>query len=209
MILYVNGDSNGAGAELSDQSYSWASLLSKRLELQLLNQSKSGGSNPRILRTTQDYITNSQDAFVVIGWTGWEREEWQMGHAYYDVNSGGHDKLPPYLKLKYKSWVVEQTQEERIRKQKDTHEQIYKLHQQLTTSNIPHLFFNALMHFSDVDKEFDWGNNYLNPYSGSSTYYLYLKNAGFVPTALYHHLEAAHAAWADVLYDHIQTNKLL
>jgi hypothetical protein len=211
MILYVNGDSNSIGAEIKDKTHAWPYLLAKQLRLTLVNDAKVGGSNPRILRTVSNFTThtNTKDMFVVIGWTSWEREEWQQGNVYYDVNAGGHDNLPPDLELKYKIWVTEQNQNARDYKSQVTHEHIHKLHRHYREKNIPHLFFNALMPFCHSGKHLDWHNNFLGPYDNDLSYYWYLKKAGFIPTALNHHTESAQAEWANVLYKHIQENKLL
>jgi hypothetical protein len=211
MILYVNGDSNSSGAELDNLAQSWPCLLAKQLGLTLVNEAKSGGSNPRILRTADNFTThtNTKNIFVVIGWTSWEREEWQHGSMYYDVNAGGHDNLPSDLKLKYKIWVTDQTQETRESKSQVTHEHIHKLHCHYKEKNIPHLFFNALMPFLHSGKQLDWHNNFLGPYDNDLSYYWYLKNHGWETTKNNHHLNNAQAIWADVLYNYIQENKLL
>lgn len=211
MILYVNGDSNSAGAELNDPTQAWPCLLAKQLGLTLVNNAKSGGSNPRILRTIDNFTTHAdtKDVFVVIGWTSWEREEWQQGNVYYDVNAGGHDNLPPDLELKYKNWVVEQNQQTRESKSQATHEHIHKLHLHCKEKNIPHLFFNALMPFLHAGKQHDWHDNFLGPYDNDLSYYWYLKNHGWKPTTNNHYTDQAQQVWADVLYNYIQENKLL
>jgi hypothetical protein len=211
MMLYVNGDSNSAGVEVKDPAKSWPHLLAKRLGLILVNDSKSGGSNPRILRTVGNFTshTNLRDVFVIIGWTSWEREEWQKGNVYYDVNAGGHDNLPPDLELKYKTWVVDQNQEARESKSQVTHEHIHKLHRHYKEKNVRHLFFNAVMPFLHAGKHHDWHGNFLGPYDNDLSYYWYLKNHGYKPTKNNHHTDKAQQVWADVLYDYIQENKLL
>jgi hypothetical protein len=211
MILYVNGDSHSIGVELKDPTQAWPCLLANRLGLPLVNDAKSGGSNPRILRTVSNFTTNSdlQDIFVIIGWTSWEREEWQQGNVYYDVNSGGHDTLPPDLELKYKTWVVAQNQKTREAKSQATHEYIHKLHCHYKEKNIRHLFFNAVMPFLSSEKQHDWHNNFLGPYDNDSSYYWHLKNRGYTPTKDYHHNSKAQQVWADVLYNYIQEHNLL
>jgi hypothetical protein len=211
MILYVNGDSHSAGAELDDPAQAWPRLLTSRLGLRLVNNAKQGGSNPRILRTASNFIAqaNLKDIFVIIGWTSWEREEWQKGNSYYDVNAGGHDSLPPDLAQKYKTWVIDQNQATREFKSQSTHEHIYKLHCHYKENNVRHLFFNAVMPFLHAGKQYDWHGNFLGPYENDLSYYWYLKKAGYTHTKLNHYPETAQAQWADVLYKYIQENKLL
>jgi hypothetical protein len=153
MILYVNGDSNSAGAELLDKKLSWPALLAQRLNFQLLNLAQSGASNDRILRTTQEFLnTNTKNIFVIIGWTSWEREEWLYQNNYYDVNASGYQHLPEGIIQQYKQWVTQQNDLARKTKSKQHHERIYELHQKLTQKQIPHLFFNALMPFQHPDQ---------------------------------------------------------
>jgi hypothetical protein len=211
MILYVNGDSNSTGAETADVTQSWPKLLAKKLNLHLVNEAKGGGSNPRILRSTDNFIahSNHRDIFVIIGWTSWEREEWQLGANYYDVNAGGHDVLPAELKEKYKIWVINQNQEAQQIKSQITHEHIHKLHRYYKEKGISHLFFNALMPFLHSGKQYDWHKNFLGPYENDLSYYWYLKKAGYKPTVNNHYTEPAQAVWAEVLYNYIQEHRLL
>ncbi len=97
MILYVNGDSHAAGAEINN-SYcsanddpvihddrgphpdnipdSFGYLLAKQSNCEFKTDARSGCSNDRILRTTRDFLnTNNKDVFVLIGWTTFERKE--------------------------------------------------------------------------------------------------------------------------------------
>jgi hypothetical protein len=213
VILYVNGDSNSNGAECTDTTKSWPALLSKKINCTLINEAKSGTSNPRIMRVASNALANSdKNTIAVIGWTSWEREEWVHNNQYFDVNSGGHDTLPPELEERYKQWVTMQGIDEQSRKSKSMHEQIHRLHRSLKDRRIPHVFFNALMPFQHnlIDPNHkNWGNNYLGPYDNELSYYWYLKNHGWKPTDNNHYIENAQAVWADVLYNYIQENKLL
>lgn len=213
MILYINGDSNSNGTECRDLSQSWPHILANRLGFTLINEAKSGTSNPRIMRVTSNTLARSdKNTFAIIGWTSWEREEWEFNGQYYDVNAGGHDALPSNLQEKYKRWVTEQGPDQQAYKSKIMHEQLHRLHRSLKDRRIPHLFFNALMPFQHnlldpVHK--DWGKNYLGPYDNDLSYYWYLKNHGFKLTKNNHFLEDAQTAWADVLYTYIKERELV
>lgn len=213
MLLYVNGDSNSNGAEIKNLEHSWPAILAKRLNFKLVNEAKSGTSNPRILRTSSNTIAHSdKNTFVIIGWTSWEREEWLHHGQYYDVNAGGHDTLPQDLEERYKQWVIKQGPEEQSIKSQQMHQQIHRLHRSLLDRRIPHLFFNALMPFQHnlLDPtRLEWHKNYLDPYDNNLTYYRYLINLGFNPTKHNHHLESAQQAWADFLYDYITQKELV
>lgn len=213
MIFYVNGDSNSNGSECKDLDTSWPNLLAKRLGFALVNEAKSGTSNPGIMRVASQALAHSnQKTFVIIGWTSWEREEWLHRGQYYDVNAGGHNTLPNELHEEYKQWVTLQGPNQQAIKSRSMHEQIHRLHRSLLDRRIPHLFFNALMPFQHnlldpVHK--DWGKNYLGPYDNELSYYWYLKNHGWHPTDNNHYADDAQWVWAEVLYNYIQENKLV
>ena len=119
MILYVNGDSNSTVVK---HVAGWPTILQNYFNCNLINQALSGGSNPRILRTTVDFFDQvkdtARDHFVIIGWTSWEREEWEYDGRYYQVNASGSNIVPDELKEKYISWVELNTlsTEEDVRK---------------------------------------------------------------------------------------------
>jgi hypothetical protein len=215
MILYVNGDSNSAGTEV-DIKQSWPRLLQQKLGFNLINQARSGDSNPGILRTTRDFLnrTETENMLVIIGWTSWEREEWKYDGSYYSVNASGKDSVPPELVDSYKNWVLEQDDSARFKKSKILHQEIFELHQTLQAKKIPHLFFNALMPFqhetlTDNSSKFNWGTNYLEPYNNDYAYYWFLKQQGYEPTAGNHYREPAQRCWADFLYNYIQQHQII
>lgn len=225
MILYVNGDSNSAGEELKNSKDSWPELLADRLNATLINKSTSGSSNSRILRTVKQDITdiNNRDILVIIGWTSWEREEWEYQGQYYQVNASGADYVPQELQARYKLWVTDQDSKQQALKSQIQHEQIYDLHQDLTAHQIPHLFFNALMPFQHNltnpihqawSKDYypvynDWKNNYLGPYENNLSYYWHLKQSGFTPTNNNHYKEDGQKYWSNFLFNQIQERQLI
>ena len=107
MFLYVNGCSFTYGYELADDSltrecidneyrlkYSWSGRLQNMLHFEdFFNDSKPGGSNDRILRTTFDWVlTNwlnrgkdSKDLFVIIGWSEVMRREFYINGAWRQI----------------------------------------------------------------------------------------------------------------------------
>lgn len=209
MILYVNGDSHSRGNNVKDNIKTFASLLSRALDFKLVNSAKSGASNDRIIRTTCNYLADNRPDLVIIGWSTWEREEWEHQGQFYDVNSSGHDQLPELLVTQYKHWVTEQTPDTLIEKSQQIHEKIYKLHCTLNEKQIPHVFFNCMYNFFEIKNQHDWNNSYVGPYKNDSSYYWYLKNQNFVTDDWYHYDEDGHQAWADFLIDYIKENKLL
>jgi hypothetical protein len=173
MILYVNGDSNSAGAEAinpyafaEDDPLYWAlgrkphpdnlrvsygCIIANYLNAVLECGAESASSNQRIMRTTNEYLqTEPKPDMIIIGWSTWEREEWFHDGVYYQVTGGGTDTVPNVLKDQYKNWVIKQDYIERERKLLEWHDKIYKFHIDLEQKDIPHVFFNAYSDFSQI-----------------------------------------------------------
>ena len=223
MILYVNGDSNSAGAEAvnsycfaEDDPLYWglgrqphpdnlrvsygcelANLMGAVLEC----GAESASSNARIIRTTQEYLKEHTPDLIIIGWSTWEREEWwdEDSQRYWQVSAGGvgHD-WPDVIKDRYKDYIANIDYQFAI---DQTHSKIHELHRDLIKKDINHLFFNCFEPFSNVPN-FDWSNCYIGPYDPTLTYYNWLTARGFktVRPDSYHFGPDAHVAWAKFLY---------
>ena len=132
MILYVNGDSHAAAAECVN-SHAWACddglywglgqqphpdnlrasfgcELANHLDAVLVCDAQAGGSNDRIIRTTQQWINDNpdtlEDTFMLIQWSTWEREEWFYDNTWWQVNASGIDQVPQPLQEKYRHYIV-------------------------------------------------------------------------------------------------------
>ena len=179
MILYVNGDSHGAGAELAcirngvllefddTQQYqptqgsqnlqtecvkrSYGQLLANHLGAELVCEAESGGSNARTLRVTREYLKNNQPDLLVIGWSPFEREEWWHNGVAYQVTGGGVKSVPAELADGYKQWVIDNSTPSTINaKTVALHQEIFDFHQELLDLDIPHVFFNTFNSFEFV-----------------------------------------------------------
>lgn len=230
-VLYVNGDSNSAGAEavnsysfaIDDPLYwalgrqphpdnlqvSYGCELANMMGYTLECDAESASSNARIVRTTYEQLTGVQGMItrkpdlIVIGWSTWEREEWWDAETnrYWQVNAGGIGHDWPY-NIK--------AQYKNYIANIDMHEamanasyRIWGLHQRLLDKKINHLFFNCFEPLSGVI-EHDWSGCYLNPYDPKYTYYNWLKENGFTTVnGGYHFGPDAHRAWAKFLYQTI------
>lgn len=237
MILYTNGCSHVAAGEAlntacfaeDDSRYfylkrkphpenlavSFSAVLAKLLQARLYCDAESAASNDRILRTTREFLKGhyrekvQEDVFVLIGWTTWEREEWQHEGEYYQVNSSGLDRLPEPLQLKYKQWIID-TATNWYAHQHKWHQKVWDLHLELNEQNIKHLFFNSHIAFSLINDRKDWGHNYLNPYEENQTYFNLLNTKGFKvrPSVAAeagggHYMSDGHQAWAHHLLPHL------
>ena len=166
MIIYVNGDSHSAGAELvkdycfaqDDKKYchlgrlphpeavplTFTACLAYKLGCEYVLDAQSASSNDRILRRTLSYLEDNTNAFVIVGWTTWEREEVWYNDRYYQLTASGTDSVPAELEQEYKDWVAEQTNDTLRVKQEYWHNKIYNFHIDLQQKQIQHLFFNSM-----------------------------------------------------------------
>jgi hypothetical protein len=197
---------------------SFGVVAAKKLGWDWINQAESGSSNNRIIRTTEIFLETASinDLVILIGWTTWEREEWLHNDVYYQVNASGKDQVPPELRDKYKQWVVAQGEVERERKMLEWHKCIHQFHMSLRSRGIRHLFFNTYSNFALIERnhisnnhinpgQYDWHNNYIDPYNQNSTYYYWLENLGYqtVAEGNYHYGKEAHAKWAEYLVTYL------
>ena len=209
MILYVNGDSHsqGMGVHLHE---SYPVIVAKEFGLDIVNEAQTGASNARILRTSKEYLASQQTPdLVIIGWSTWEREEWQYENTYFNVNSSGHDPLPKILEHSYKKWVIEQTPEILNKKSLHWHKEIFQFHKELLQKNIKHVFFNCMYNFFQIKDKLDWDINFIGPYDNDSSYYWWLTQQGYESDKWYHFRASGHQAWGDRLISYIKEHKLL
>lgn len=230
MILYVNGDSNTAAGEAvndycfaqDDSKYhdygrvphpdnlavSWGQNLANKLDYSFYCDAESASSNQRIIRTTLDYLNNHKTpSLIVIGWSTWEREEWEHDGIWWQVNAGGiGDDWPDTIKQRYKNWVVNLDYQTRMNHQ---HRELHNFHTLLEHRGIPHYFFTCYEPFTKLE-QLDWNGCYLEPYNHNYTFYSWCQNQGFEPVKpnSYHFGADAHATWAEFLYTKITESGL-
>lgn len=174
MIVYVNGDSHSAGAEVANpycfaeddplywglgrrphpdnERASYGCLLANHLFAVLHCDAESASSNDRIIRTTREYLNNmDKPDIVIIGWATWEREEWLHDGKYYQVTASGSDTVPPELETRYKKWVIEQSASDVINQRTiDAHATIYNFHKELEGQEVKHIFFSTFHSFANI-----------------------------------------------------------
>ena len=239
MILYINGDSHAAGAEAGsphgwaeddgrfwkqgrhphpdNEKVSFGAVLSDLLGCERINQSQSGGSNPRIVRTTTEWIEANRDrladTFMLIQWSTWEREEWFHDGTWYQVNASGVDHVPPELEQRYRQYIMDINYHVCTRQSHDT---IWRFHQYLNSLGIKHLFFNGNSTFSDLAVQMvpdcrDWNHCYLDPYVKESSYNSVLLSNEFRYSnpKSYHFGKDAHCFWGKYLLQYIKQHQLM
>ena len=238
MILYVNGDSHAAGAEINN-SYCFAAdgptihndksphtdniklsfgyLLAEKLGHEFVTDAISGASNDRILRTTKEYLAkNNHNVFVLIGWSTTDRKEFLIDGEYHCFSPGYYTNN---LKLKhhFKKYILSLDHNTAMKQNYFWHEKIYNFHLELNQNNIPHLFFNTFSVFNSEDHPsyqkifYNWSQKMIGPYKDNETYYGWLKNNGYntVHKKSYHFGADAHKRWADRLYNWLTQHQLL
>ena len=170
-MIYVNGDSHSAGADIipgicfadDDPRFlaygrrphpeaiveTYGYKIAQTFNQGFFCDAESGSSNYRIIRTTRDFIEQTKDTSrinIIIGWTSWEREEWQdpdHRETYYQVTASGTDSVAPFMQEEYKRWVIRQTPEELKRKKEKWQKTINEFSNELTEQNINHYFFHV------------------------------------------------------------------
>ena len=236
MILYVNGDSHTAAAEAvnahafaeddpllphlgrlphpDNLRVSWGRLLADTLKSHFKCDAESAASNSRILRTTRawmDSVTHdAREIIMVIQWSTWERREWYIDGRYYQINASGQDHVPDNHRQAYKEYIAGVDWNLCRR---DSHKEIWRLHEELQDLGIKHVFFNGNSDFSAIDQKdkVTWGYSYIGPYDAGATFNQWLLDHGYQTVApnSWHFGRDAHAAWARFVLQYIVQSKML
>jgi hypothetical protein len=239
MILYVNGDSHSVGHGINspdglttnDVNYhdideaphpanlpdSYGALLAKQLNVNLVCQARSGGSLDRAIRTTKQFIYQTQGKLLVIlGIPSIEREEWFYEGAWYQVNASGHETVPKQLQNRYKEWVINCNQHyDYYQRQIEVHSKLVDFHNWLEKHSVPHLFFYTVQGCQPHGRvgQYDWGASFINPYGDDPNdcwnYHRHLTQKGYSTDSWGHHGRDAHREFANFLYQHIQQHNLI
>jgi hypothetical protein len=233
-MLYVNGDSHTAAAEAvnthafaeddpalfylgraphpENLAVSWGKLLSLTLKSAFRCDAESGSSNSRIMRSTVEWIgkarTEYPDFLVIIQWSTWEREEWLYNGEYYQIGASGTDGVHVGLEERYKQFVATVDWQ---KKTQLAHEEIWQFHKELKEQNVRHIFFNGNNDFSHIQKHYDWGKNYIDPYDPKSTYDAIIRSKGIdtVMPNSWHFGKDGHSAFHRFILDYIIKNKFV
>lgn len=209
-MILCNGDSNTIGAELDDHESRFADIVANYFHLGIKNIAVSANSNAAITRSTISYLEkHPRPTFILIGWTTWEREEWQHQGEWYQVNFGG----PPLIKewhSRWRHWIDSLPPDNMQIRSREWHSKIHEFHSWLQDQAIPHLFFNCYMPLTiESSQHLDWHDCYIDPYDAEGTYYKWCVNRGCRPTQGMHLKGDGHAQWAQRLIQHITDHDLI
>jgi hypothetical protein len=232
-ILFVNGDSHAAGAEINnrhcfaadDPVYpenlgphpdnicdSFGYLLADQLKFKFKTDARSGCDNNRIIRTTRDFISETnEEIFILIGWPTFERKEMFIEEKYYYFGPGFHSSKNHINQLN-KQYVASLDSRAHTELTNQAYEKIYEFHCELQNQKIKHLFFNTYQWFKDIDQQlhYDWNNCFIGAYNKADVYWHWLQSQGFgTVNGGYHYGAAAHYAWANRLHNWLTDHHLL
>lgn len=231
MILYANGCSHTAGAEMfhagdydvtENKQHAFPALLGHALGVvEVVNDARSGQSNNAILMQTMEWVANwlkkpdREDLFVLIHWTGWERFTFVDKQVDYRFVAGmdlrGYSRD---IKDLFDLWCLYMTDYSWVGQRMLT--DILGLQSFLKTYHIHYLFVNAIeatprfppyVGLSALVDE----ANYLSPWEHNETFFHRLLKEGFshIPGSAQHFGEDAHQWWAAKLFVEINKRGLL
>ncbi len=208
MILYVNGDSHCVGHGINvefgmtqeDPCFeyikqaphpknfqdSFGYQIAQQLNLSLVCQASSGSSLERCLRTTQNFIfqTNNK-VFVLLGIPALNREEWYYQNKWWQITKGDANRYPIELHTRFKNWLISVDSDEykKLRTQIIS-TKITTFTKWLSKHNIPHILFSTVEDIPDLT---------------TPVYSRYLETQGFKADKWHHFKSDAHSKWAEYL----------
>jgi hypothetical protein len=186
-ILFFNGDSHTAGAEMEYEMQpeckhmAWPKILSDKIGVPHVNIAKSGASNQYIFRTTQDWVIENiiinkvykpEDVFVTIMWTGFDRQEIYF-HDTNIIDNINPLATPDFFHTKMISELtnLQKTMvdfSDNLFVDFKALTIVYNMSFWLDSIGIKHRFINGIYHFPEI--------NYLNYEYRKHAYYNSYKN---------------------------------
>ena len=215
--LYINGDSHTAGTYLNDwynHEKCFGALLSKKYNLNYINQAIAGGSNDRIIRTSKEHLTecDPKETIILIGWSTFERTEWFYkgewyqicGQPQYEIKEKYLDRLWEDYTNSFWKGVNENQMEEKtfyLSRAIEAQYRIKEFGEWLTERKFKHLFFHAHSSFFSKKNSFqiEWPNNIWlqnQPYNPAVSFCSYALSKGHTPDKWWHFDYNAHSDYA-------------
>ena len=223
MKLFVNGDSHTA--QVYPTGITATEQVATQLGYDYENIALAGGSNQRIIRTTQQKLTelDPNNTIIVIGWSSFERTEYCYNHEWHQisgeyVNYSVDDDLDALRKERTEAYLNAEGRTFDLRAEQ--HDQIYVFHQLLNQLGYEHVFYQGCRtHFFDREPEqtmfrHDWNNCWVHdPYVKkdwtAESFSQYAEKMGCKHADPWDHYgQDAHDLWAKVLVAKIQQLKI-
>lgn len=86
-MIYAIGDSFTYGDELPSQDLAWPTILSNKINKEIINKGKPATGNKRMVKRSVDAIINNSK-MVIIGWSDCNRQEFADDIGTYDIWAG-------------------------------------------------------------------------------------------------------------------------
>lgn len=86
-MIHAIGDSFTYGDELQSQDFAWPSVLSAKLNDQVINLGKPATGNTRMVKRTIDSVLD-RSKLIIIGWSDCNRQEFADDIGIYDIWAG-------------------------------------------------------------------------------------------------------------------------
>lgn len=218
--IFICGDSNIDSASTEHNKIAnpknFASIAMNYFNLDFECHAKYGASNDRIIRKTNNWISqqNSDDSLtVLIGWSTWEREEWSYNKKFVNVDNFSLNDIPLELTSRYNEWLrIASSAEYMDVMAKKWEQKIYNYINELYSKNIKFLMWNSYIPLEFSTSPIINSKYYIDPYNSDATMFWYLKRVKQYNTILddpYHFDDNGHKLWADFLIKYIETNNIL
>ena len=149
--FFVNGDSHTAKV-YGEPGLTATEILAREFDCTIENIALPGGSNQRIIRTTQQKLQelDPERTVIIIGWSSFERTEWFYRDQWYPVcGDPGYpvdDELRNLWQQHIDSWWADDNHES-WRRQQDQHHAIWMFHNLLHDLGYQFLFYQGCRTF--------------------------------------------------------------
>jgi hypothetical protein len=217
--------------------FNWGKHIADAVDAKYINESKGGGSNARIVRTTLDYVLSlseqdRKELLIVIGWTCSDRSEIYLENAWQLWNNTqpfGQTVDRLLFDNEKTISAVERIQEQScVYLNSDTanmqnyFQLVYLLANTLENLGVKFFFFNALPAWwiggdlqckINVEEQFKsyitWHEQHNNILGATDSMYAFIHD-NRLPVAKYlHPLCYGHRAWAAYLLDNLQARGII
>jgi hypothetical protein len=232
-ILYVNSDSHfsdlpHAGAERDPIAVNQTApgLLARKYGLDMVNQSRPGGSNNRIIRMSKEYLraADPQNTLVFIAWTQWNRTEWYYqgewlqisGHPMYEKEApedphmrnlwGQYSQkvfspypVGEYPDPLYNPLIIHPVFTSMML---EWQSRILEFHHWLAERGFPHIFLHGDHGFSHTPMDLPWPKGVWigdDPYDWSLSFCNYSRDHGYHQDEFCHYGVTAHKEYSQFI----------
>ena len=225
MKLFVNGDSHTA--QVYPEGLTATYQLAQRYGLEYENIALPGGSNQRIIRTTQEKLKelDPKDTIIIIGWSDFARTEYFYKNQWHQICGDFEYQVDAELDNVRKE-RIDQYRDRGWDESAEQHNQIWVFHQLLNNLGYRHLFYQGCKTFffdgcpeQDMEFKHSWSNCWVHvPYVTLTknneriieNFSQYAENHGCNTTDHRAHFgQDAHDLWRDYLDKYIKKSGIL